>query len=442
MSSLERRTRMEEKDIITMNLKELRRLHVVNKVLEKQLRQKEAASILGLSERQIRRITKAVREEGEVGIIHKHRGRPSNRHLPVKVKNEALRLCKYKYKGFGPTLATEKLEEVDKIKISRETLRKWLLETSLWKKERKRRAHRTWRPRKERKGEMVLLDGSHHDWLEGRGPELVLMGYIDDATSTVFAKFYDYEGTLPAMDSFKEYIKKHGIPVSVYLDKHSTYKSQGKLTIEEELEGKETPLSQFERACYELGVKVIHANSPQAKGRVERLFGVFQDRLIKEMRLAGIKTKEEANTFLNYYLPKHNKKFGVQSAKKEDLHQKVPTYVDLDQILCIKATRYLRNDNTISFEGKLYLVEERLTKRAVSVEQRIDGSLHLSLGNRYLKYKQVKERPKKKETKLRVSPNRKPHMPPADHPWRKPLLNNYQNQINQEEVPSLSSPCK
>ena len=285
---------MAGKDIIEMSLKELKRLKLVHRSIEGQITQKTAAEMVGLSERQIRRIVKAVREDGDAGVVHRGRGRSSNRRVSDKVRKKVVRLYKKKYLGFGPTLASEKLQEMDGIKLSDETLRLWLLEAGLWKKKRKMSGHRRWRPRKECLGEMVQMDGSHHDWLEGRGPELVLMGWIDDATNNVYARFYDYEGTIPAMDSFKRYARKYGLPVSIYLDRHTTYKSSKKLTQEEILEGTEQSLSQFERALSALGVDVIHAYSPQAKGRIERLFGVFQDRLVKEMRLEGIKTKAEA----------------------------------------------------------------------------------------------------------------------------------------------------
>ena len=267
------------KDIIEMSMRELKRLKVVQEAIDGHITQNEAALMLGLSERQVRRVVRAVREEGDRGVIHKSRGLPSNRRMPDHVKGKALLLYQGKYPDFGPTLASEKLLEADGLRVSDETLRIWLIENGLWKKRRKRSAHRQWRPRKECFGEMVQMDGSHHDWLEGRGPQLVLMGYIDDATNTTFARFHEYEGTLPAMDSFKRYVRKYGLPLSVYLDRHTTYKSPRKLTPEEELAGIAEPMSEFERALKELGVEVIHAHSPQAKGRIERLFGVLQDRL-------------------------------------------------------------------------------------------------------------------------------------------------------------------
>ena len=297
---------MAGKDIIMATQEELRSLHVVRKAIDKVITQKEAADTIDLSERQVRRKVKRIRQEGEKGAIHRSRGRPSNRATPDKIKNKVLTLFKNKYPDFGPTLASEKLFERDKIKINDETLRLWLIEESIPYKKRKKRPHRQWRERKHRFGQMIQMDGSDHDWLEGRAPECVFMGYIDDATGNPFGRFYEYEGTIPAMDSFKRYITKYGIPLSLYLDKHTTYKSTKKLTIEDELNNREA-LSQFERALGELSVEVIHANSPQAKGRIERLFNTFQDRLIKELRLAKAKTINEANKVLERFLPGYAK---------------------------------------------------------------------------------------------------------------------------------------
>ena len=253
--------------MITMSQKELRRLHFVRNALGKIMTQREAAEEAGVSEREIRRLVKRVREEGDSGLIHKSRGRPSNHAIDLKIKTRALRLFKTKYPDFGPTLAAEKLFERDKIKLNDETLRLWLIETGIPYKQRRKRPHRAWRERKERMGDMAQTDGSHHDWFEGRAPECVLMGYIDDATGRPFARFETYEGTLPAMRALKGYIKQRGIPSSLYLDKHMIYRAPRKQTVEEELAGTHA-MSQFERACEELGIRVIHANSPQAKGRI------------------------------------------------------------------------------------------------------------------------------------------------------------------------------
>jgi hypothetical protein len=204
-------------------------------------------------------------------LIHQLRGREASNKINKAIRDKVVDLYSEKYKGFGPTLGQEKIVEIDKVCMSRESFRHVLIEAGLWESTRKSKKHRQWRERMKYKGEMVQMDGSHHDWLEGRGPWLVLMGYIDDATGVVHAEFHDYEGTKPAMISFKGYIKKYGIPMKLYLDKHSTYKSTQKETEEEQLAG-ERAQSQFERALYTIGVEVIHANSPQAKGRIERLF--------------------------------------------------------------------------------------------------------------------------------------------------------------------------
>jgi len=235
--------------------------------------------------------------------------------LPEQIKNKVIALSRKTYKGFGPTLATEKLFEIDNIKISNGTLRILLIEKKEWQKHCKRKKHRSWRQRKHYFGEMVQMDGSHHDWFEGRGSKCVLMGYIDDATNIRFARFYAYKGTIPAFNSLKHYIKRYGIPKSLYLDKLTTYKSTAEPTIEDELNNRKH-LSQFERAAQKLRIEIIHANSPQAKGRAERSFKTYQDRLIKEMRLRGISTIEEANKLLREFLPKHNKRFSVKPIRE------------------------------------------------------------------------------------------------------------------------------
>jgi ribosomal protein L32 len=265
---------------------------------------------------------------------------------------------------------------------------------------------------------MVQMDGSHHDWFEGRGPWCVLMGYIDDATGIPFAKFCPYEGSLTAMSGFKGYIKKHGIPLSVYLDKHSTYKPPKKQTIEDELSNVD-PLSQFGRALGELGVELIHANSPQAKGRIERLFETFQDRVIKEMRLRKVSSIEEANKFLEYYLPVFAKRFGVPPAKEGDLHRPLPKGVDLDRILCVKTERALNNDFTVRHDKKLYQILDNVRAKKVMVEEHIDGSMIMRCKDAILKFKEITKRTKKepeRETyRFKLSTA---HVPSADHPWR------------------------
>lgn len=296
-----------------------------------------------------------MRKEGEEGIIHQSRGRRAHNATEDKIKAKVIRLCETRYLGFGPTLLSEKLFENEKIKKSDETLRKWMLTAGLWQQKRKKRKHRQWRERKSYRGEMVQMDGSHHDWLEGRGPWLVLMGYIDDADSKTYGRFYQYEGTLPAMDSFKRYVRKNGLPQSIYFDNHNTYKSPRKATIDEELENRE-PLSRFSRALSDLDVNFIHAKSAPAKGRVERMFRTFQDRLVKELRLENAKTLEEANKVIDRFLPKFNQRFSVAPKEKENLYRPIPQGLDLDQILCKKTLHVLRNDFTVAHDKKLYQI--------------------------------------------------------------------------------------
>ena len=425
------------KDIIAMTQEELKRLHVIHKALDKSITQAQAANIIGICLRQLQRIVRTVRGSGDQGIINRSRGRISNRALPNKIKAKALKLYKEKYSGFGPTLAAEKLFEIDKIKLNDETLRLWLLKDGASYRKRRKRPHRQWRQRKACFGQMIQMDGSHHDWFEGRGPKCVLMGYIDDATGRPFGKFYPYEGTIPAMCSFKSYIKTYGIPASVYLDKHTTYKSTKKPSIEEELNNIE-PLSQFGRALEELKVNVIYANSPQAKGRIERLFNTFQDRLIKEMRLKGIKTIKEANKFLKLYLPVYGKRFAVQPANDTDLHRPLPAGINLDKILCVKTARALRNDYTIAHYAKLYQIQDSLSAKEVIVEERVDGSMLITYKNRSLKFNEITTRPQKeKELKSEYSQAIRPRgvrIPPKDHPWRNRLLQGYPVMHRKEEV--------
>jgi hypothetical protein len=408
---------MAGEDMIMARQGELKRLHVIQKVLEGIVKQVEAAEILSLSGRQIRRIVKRIRGEGSRGIIHRSRGKPSNRRISHKIKERVINLYRTQYKDFGPTLASEKLLERNRIRINDETLRMWLIGTGDWRKRRRRGRHRQWRERKHHEGEMVQMDGSHHDWFEGRGPWCVLMGYIDDATGRVFGRFYDYEGTIPAMDSFKRYVKKYGLPLSVYLDRYKTYKSTAKPTLEDELNDVE-PLSDFERALRELGVEVLHANSPQAKGRIERLFGTLQDRLVKEMRLRGIRTLEEANAFLEEYLPIYNRRFSVSPKERGDLYRPLGRGLDLDAILCIKTERTLRNDFTVAHNRKLYQVEDKVHTSKVMVQDRMDGSIHITHKNRALRFREITEKPMTEKRASPVVRIRKSSTPSMNHAWR------------------------
>jgi hypothetical protein len=411
---------MAEEDRIIMSQKESNRLYVIGQTIAKAITQDQAAEILGLTSRQVRRIARSVKKVGNAGICHKSRGKKSHNRITEKIKDKAVTLCRDRYKDFGPTHASEKLWMIHKIKVSVETLRGWFQEEHLPYKSRKKRPHRQWRERKPHRGEMVQMDGSHHDWFEGRGPWCVLMGYVDDATGTVYARFYEYEGTLPAMDGFKRYVRLYGLPQSVYLDRHSTYKVTAKQTLEEELNDIQ-PMSHFEKSLATLGVKVIHAYSPQAKGRVERLFGTFQDRVVKEMRLAGVTNIAEGNTFLDGYLPEYNKKYAKEAEQKTDFHRPIVNKRALDTILSIKTDRSLRNDFTVAHNKKLYQIKSNIRAKKVTVEERTDGTMRIIHNSQKLEYQEIISRPvriEKSSEKLRSIRQWKPS---ETHPWKSPF---------------------
>ena len=408
---------MAGKDRIVMSQQESNRLHVIRQAIEKAITQKEAARELGYTERQVRRMVKRVREEGALGICHRSRGRKPNNWISEAHKEQVLAWCRSRYVEFGPTHVCEKLNRSHRIRVSRETVRKWFMKEGVAYRSRRNRPHRQWRRRKAHRGEMVQMDGSRHAWFEGRGPMCVLMGYVDDATGRVYARLYEYEGTLPALDGLKRYIKRYGIPRSVYLDRHTTYKAPGSQTVDEQL-GDSQPMSQFERCLGELGVEVIHAYSPQAKGRIERLFGTFQDRVVKEMRLAGVTMIAEGNAFLNTYLPEYNRMFAREPEVKADFHRPVVDKRALDGILSIKTEHALRNDFTVAHNKKLYQVVTNVRTKKVVVEERTDGRLYILHNGQRLQYTEIARRPKKHETEsVRIIHRRKQ---PLAHPWKSP----------------------
>lgn len=413
---------MTEKDMITMSREEAKRLHIVHQALSKKISQTEAASLIDLSDRQMRRMIKRIRKEGDEGICHRSRGKTSNHRIPKKIKDKTLKLFREQYKDFNLVHATEKLFEVHGITLSDETLRLWLNKAKIPYKKRNVRKHRQRRERRAHFGELVQIDGSHHDWFEGRGPICVFMGYIDDATNAVHGRFYDYEGTMPAMDSMKRYIKRYGIPQSVYLDKHSTYKSWAEPTIEEQLNDQK-PMSHFEKSLAALVIEVIHANSPQAKGRVERLFKTLQDRMVREMRLLGIKSVNEANEFLTTYLLKYNRKFKKEAVSEVDLHRPTPHSKELDCILCIKEDRTVKNDFTIAYNNTLYQIEQATRAKNVTVEERLDGTLHITYNGQDLRFREITKKPTMDTAEAPyLLQEKKPWIPPVDHPWKKLFL--------------------
>ena len=408
-------------DRVIMSVKELRRVHVIRQTMEKKLTQVQAGTVLGLTPRHVRRLIERVEQAGDQGLAHRGRGKLSNRRIPDKRKAMALQLCEQRYGDFGPTLAAEKLTERHGITLSDETLRRWLRERGVVHFPRRKRPHRAWRERRAHVGALLQLDGSHHDWFEERGPRCVLMAYIDDANSRVFARFYAYEGTIPAMDSFQRYVTRYGIPLAIYADKHTTYQSPVPPTVDEQLAGVK-PLSQFGRALGELGVEWIPAHSPQAKGRVERLFKTVQDRLVKELRLADIATLEAANRFLEEWLPIYNRRFTVPPAQAADLHRPKPAGGDLTRILCIKTTRGLRRDWTVAHHGHLYQVRSNVRATHVIVEDWVDGTMRMTHKGRPLTYQAIVARPLRVPSPPKIALPQRPVTPTRAHPWRKRLL--------------------
>jgi transposase len=406
----------------------MERLRIVHRVFEHELTQRKAAELMEVTDRHLRRLVRRIREQGDTGMIHRSRGRPSSRKISEARQRQILKYLESDYRGFGPTLATEKLWERQKIRVSRETLRQWMIQADLWKvRSRRGQTLHQWRERKPHRGEMIQMDGSHHDWLEGRGPELVLMGYVDDATGDFFGQFYPYEGIYPAMDSFRSYIDRHGLPVSIYLDRHSTYKTTREPSVDEMLRG-DPALTQFARAIKELGVKLIYARSPQAKGRIERTFETLQDRLVKEMRLANICTQEAANDFLKAYLARFNRQFSKIPLSKSNLHRPVPKDLCLKDIFCIKESRHIAKDYTVRWKNRTFRIQKpRLTmkRQRLFVLEQFDGTIRMKFQGREVAFVEVTDkipRPTAQPIARTERSRSHPYIPPPQHPWRKKFL--------------------
>ena len=412
-------------EYITLSQKEVRRLKILHRVIEGEVTQVKASEILGITDRQVRNIIQRLKAEGDKGIVHRNRGRASPHRIASEREDLIAEIVERRYVDFGPTLAAEKLEECEGIRVSKEKLRQIMLAKGLWQRKRRRRKIYQWRQRKEYFGEMVQMDGSHHDWLEGRGSKMVLMGYMDDATGRFYGRFYDYEGLFPAMDSLEHYIRHYGCPVSLYLDKHSTYKTTRQPDLDELLRGEEAQ-TQFERAAKELDIEIIHAHSPQAKGRIERAFGTLKDRLVKELRLAGICNKEEANMLLEKFIPQYNKRFARVPLREGNLHKRLPKGVKFRDILCIKAKRTITNDCTLRWRGRRFLIDNpsiAMRRGKVEVREHFDGQLTVKFNGHSLEVHEVFEaKPiKTRQTKEPVNNKKKKgkYIPPADHPWRR-----------------------
>ena len=378
-----------------LSAKEITKYTIINDAVRGCLKANQAAGELNLSTRQIFRLKKALREEGIDGIIHGNRGKRSPRRIPDDIRDRIDSLYKGKYAGFNVSHFTEKLEERENISLSRETTRGILLEKGSYEKRKKQPKHRSWREPKPKEGMMLQYDTSDHDWLEGRGPKIKLIGGIDDATGNVpYAQFAYEDSVEENMAVFKKIIQIKGIPLSVYIDKDSKFITIRHQSIHVNLK-KDYKETQMGRAWDELGINPIFAESAQGKGRIERLWQTFQDRLISELRLEGISTLEEANRYLHsVFLPKYNQRFNRKPLLEEIAYKPIPEGMDLDRILCLKEKRQVHGDHTISYKGSKYMIlptETRFSfaKAKVEVQKRLDGSIHIFYQGEELNYKLI-----------------------------------------------------
>ena len=367
---------------LPMGQKELLRSKMLEMVKQGQVTLKAAAITLKTSYRQGKRLYAAYLKEGDAGLVHGNCGKKSNNRLEEAVREKAVKAYRQRYSDFGPTFAAEKMSEAEGIAISVSSLRRVLIEAGEWKKKKRGKEYRSRRERRGRFGELIQFDGSHHKWFEGRGPACCLMTMIDDATNIRLGRFFEQETTEAAMTVFSYWIRSYGIPEALYCDKKNAFVLTRDPTDAELLEGILEPKSHFGRACDKLGVQVIAANSPQAKGRVERNHGVDQDRLVKELRLAGISTIAEANRFLEEtYLPKMNMKFSRPPAEEFDAH--VPLgKTSLKEILCFEYERKISNDYVVRFEKSLFQILKTnkalpRPKDKVLIRVLLDGSLSI-----------------------------------------------------------------
>jgi transposase len=383
---------------LTMSRKERQRLEVFGRVKRGEITLVRAAQWLNISERQARRIHKRFLEEKDAGLVHRLRGRASNRRLDDAKRQEIVKQHQTRYADFGPTHASEKLAE-DGLAVSADTLTRLLKEAGVWTRLRRGRKHRRRRPRRACFGEMVQMDGSPHDWFEGRGPRCVLMDLVDDATGRTHAKFFREETTVAAFESFGEWIELYGVPRSVYVDRDSIYRSDRQASVAEEL-ADEVPLTQFGRAMKELGVTLIKAHSPQAKGRVERKNRTMQDRLVKEMRLAGINTMDAGNAFLSEdFLPKMNARQVVAAQRKTDAHRRLPRGLKLTEVLCFQEERVVGQDWCARYENRWFQIDPKheslqLAGRRVTIRHLLDGTIQLLHGPTRLTHEELPEPPK------------------------------------------------
>jgi transposase len=408
-------------EAISMSVRERKRLVVLSQVKGGKLRLRAAGELLGVSYRQVKRLWSRYQAEGDRGLVHGLRGKRSNRQGERSLRERVLARYAESYADYGPTLAAESLGE-EGFEVAVTTLRRWLVQAGLWQRRRVRKQHRRRRARKEFFGELVQMDGSHHDWFEGRRAWAVLMVMIDDATGRIDAQFFEEETLTAAFTVFRDYAGKYGFPQAIYVDRAGIYRSDREPTEAEIIAGKE-PQTQFGRALEELDVQLILARSPQAKGRVERMNGTLQDRLVKAMRQRGIADLATANTFLQEeFLTPFNAQFGKPPAQAADLHRAVPQELDLPRILSEQEERVVQNDWTVRWRNA-YLQLGRAS--GVEPGQRVvvcalqGDRVRLFAGGRELAYATTRSEPRPPRGRPRRPPrSSQGQKPAATHPWR------------------------
>jgi len=425
-----------QEDRIVMSQRERDVVKIMDPVLQGKRTQAEAARLLHLSVRQVRRLQRRLEQEGDAGAVHRLRGRVSNRRLAEDLRETALAKYREHFGDFGPTLACEKLAELD-VQVSSETLRRWLLAEGLWQPRRLREAHRQRRARRSCFGELVQMDASLHNWTEGRGETMILVTMIDDATSRIEAGFYPAETVESYLDITERWLRKRGRPLALYTDRDSVFQWQSKGRAAE-------GLTQFGRALATLEIELILAHSPQAKGRVERFFGLAQDRWVKEMRLAGVTTRDQANALVRRHLvPDYNRRFTKQPAETTDAHRHVNAGQHLAAILCLHHERVVMNDYTVRWSNRLFQLEPPalpgLRGSRVTLEERRDGTLKIRFVDQYVKFHEIMPRSQSvgeeaaagagtgAATPVGLRPPsvaapapapKEPYRPAPDHPWR------------------------
>jgi hypothetical protein len=429
-----------EPERIELSQRERDRLKVLDQIEQGYLSQVEGAQRLRLSDRQVRRLQVRVRAEGDRGLIHHLRGRPSNRKIPERLRKRILTGLQRRYADFGPTLAAEHLAQ-DGLSVSRETVRRLMAAAGLWQaRRRKVKAVHLWRERRAAFGELVMWDSSPYRWLEDRGPACHLILMIDDATSHLWGRFAEHDSTQENFRVLEGWLRRWGRPLSYYTDKDSLFVINRPVQLGEQLRG-QGPLTQIGRALGELGIESILAHSPQAKGRIENAFGTLQDRLVKEMRLAGVQNLAQANDYFQLvFVPFWERRFAVTPRSSQDAHRRLEREHRLEEILSWRATRVVTSDYTVSWDGRRWGVPREQVRAGlrgakVEIERRLDGSQWLRFGKQYLPLHPCPEPPRSASPSGLRPPGlaeRKPqhipkYHPPATHPWRKPWKRTFLN---------------